>query len=141
MSLDATKAVDKVTRPKLIEMILDIPDMETNDKRSLCNYVTDRRASVQFGSKYSRWRIFKNGVPQGGVLSPQLFNFYVSKCCPPPSDIMLLSYADDFVVMSKGTNVNQVEERLQRYGSAATSIPLLTGSPALTSISHHRNRP
>ena len=83
VSLDATKSFDKVSKFKLIKMIMEIQNMDVNDKRWLCNYVSDRRASVHFGSKFSRYRIFKNGMPQGGVLSPKLFNFYVSKCCPP----------------------------------------------------------
>ena len=115
ISLDASKAFDKVSKFNLMKKIMEIENMNINDKRWLSNYITDRRAAVIFGNATSRWRHFKNGVPQGGVLSPQLFNFYVAKCCPPPPEIVLLSYADDFMILSRGNNIKEMEARMQNY--------------------------
>ena len=37
----------------------------------------------------------KTGVPQGGVLSPVLFNLYTSDIPNPPPGVSLTTYADD----------------------------------------------
>ena len=52
------------------------------------------------------------GVPQGGVLSPILFNFYVALMPTPPTGIKLITYADDCTVAASGVDVIEVTNRL-----------------------------
>ena len=44
--------------------------------RVIQNLLSDRRLYVELNNERSRWRIQKNGLPQGSVLSPTLFNIY-----------------------------------------------------------------
>ena len=48
----------------------------------------------------------RQGVPQGGVLSPLLFNINMSKMPPPPGNIKLLTYADDSTVLKSGKKID-----------------------------------
>ena len=40
------------------------------------------------------------GVPQGGVLSPTLFNICTSNILLPPKDIQITTYADDDITIT-----------------------------------------
>ena len=78
-------------------------------------------------------RDVKLGVPQGGVLSPTLFNSYMTRLPQPPCGITLFSYADDCIVLSNGpppldsivNNMNSYLGVLKRLGS----VPRATTKP------------
>jgi hypothetical protein len=54
-------------------------------------------------------------VPQGGVLSPTLFNIYMADLPPPPNGIGLTIYADDITTQSTHTNIETAQTNLQPY--------------------------
>ena len=70
----------------------------------LQDYLLDRRARVRFQGERSAFRRLENGTPQGGVLSPVLFNLLMEQLVSLPfSDgTALLSYADDLVLVVTG---------------------------------------
>jgi len=41
-------------------------------------FLRDRRFRVHIADKCSSWRLQRNGLPQGSVLSPCLFNVYIN---------------------------------------------------------------
>ena len=55
------------------------------------------------------------GVPQGGVLSPILFNAYMSGLPTPPDGIKLTSYADDCASYASGPTIPPIFQKLNSY--------------------------
>ena len=79
-----------------------------------CNRQPYRRGILQtlFGSKQ---RQFKTGVPQGGVLSPTLFNIYTSDLAPPSAPVQVMAYADDITITSTHTSTSAAKKYIQPY--------------------------
>ena len=98
-TIDISKAFDAIPRRKLITKIYNT-NMENNTKRWLANYLTGRQAHVTLQGKVSRTRNFPNGVPQGSVLSPTLFNLYMHDIPTPQPPTNIASYADDITITS-----------------------------------------
>ena len=90
VALDLSKAFDMVDHAILLKDIYDstLPNII---KRWLANYMSGRQSYVEFRGSNSKPRINKQGVPQGCVLSPLLFNLYVSKMPLPQSNIKLVT--------------------------------------------------
>jgi hypothetical protein len=79
--------------------------------------------------------ILHSGVPQGSVLSPALFNFFVSDC-PALADI-LTSYADDFSVLESDADLEALDRKLQEALAPITdwaSRKKLTIAPAMSQV-------
>ena len=54
------------------------------------------------------------GSPQGSIISPHLFNFYISSIPQPTYPIQLVSYADDLTVFGTG-KLDTVQEDMNAY--------------------------
>jgi len=63
--------------------------------RLLSSYITDRTASIRIGDFYGPKFDIKSGVPQGGCLSPTLFNLYTHDLPAPQGRYDYISYAED----------------------------------------------
>ena len=115
---DVKKAFDRIYVPKLIEMLDDygVPEYLT---RWIYQYITDRTGSVE-GHIYP----MVNGVPQGSVLGPVLFQIYVSRVFAEiEAKVYKGAYADDFGLAysaSTGFKVATVMNRALRKIDAAT---------------------
>ena len=114
VALDLSKAFDTVCHTTLLRDILesDLPPLHT---RWLSNYMAGRQSYVEFRDARSRLRKNKLGVPQGGVLSPLLFNYYISKLPSPPPGVKLVSYADDCTILATGRSITDLEARINGY--------------------------
>ena len=77
VALDMSKAFDTINMHTLIRKLLQTSIPGTIIK-FIANYIKERKAYTTYRNHTSRQRQFKTGVPQGGVLSPTLFNIYTS---------------------------------------------------------------
>ena len=114
VAIDLSKAFDTVDHSQLLKDIQEL-ELNGNIKRFLCAYLRGRQTFVEFRGERSNFRKMKQGVPQGGVLSPTLFNLYMSKMPPPPNNIRLVTYADDSNVLNSGTIVEDIYPDLNAY--------------------------
>lgn len=68
---------------------------------------------MEFQGKRSRWRNQRNGLPQGSVLAPLLFNIYTNDQ-PLPAGTNSYIYADDRAITAQGKTFEEVEQCLGR---------------------------
>jgi hypothetical protein len=73
--------------------------------------LSNRRFFVSFQGKRSRWRSLKNGLPQGSVLAPALFNVYTNDQ-PINSNLRHFLFADDLALTSQEKSFEAVETGL-----------------------------
>ena len=115
IALDLSPAFDTVAIPLLLRVILD-SSMSPVIKRWLCGYLRGRQSYVEFRGAISRYRKVTQGVLQGGVLSPTLFNAYMAGLPIPPVSIKVFSYADDVTVLATAKPpLKPVYDRMSEY--------------------------
>ena len=65
----------------------------------IANYIKGRKVYTTYRNHISSCQ-FKTGLPQGGVLSPTLFNIYTAYIPPPRAPAQVMAYADDITITS-----------------------------------------
>jgi hypothetical protein len=114
VAIDLSRAFDTVDHQILLQDIQSLP-LNHYVKRFLCAYLRGRQTYVVFRNSRSKYRKVRQGVPQGGVLSPVLFNLYMSHMPAPPGNIKLVSYADDSNILNSGPKIHTIVEEVNVY--------------------------
>ena len=115
VALDLTAAFDTVNHNTLSRQISELEAAPQRVRRWIINYLHGRQAVVTFRGETSIHRCVRQGVVQGGVLSPSLFNLYMSDLPTPPSNVKLMSYADDVSVYTSGPVIEDLTVQLTEY--------------------------
>jgi hypothetical protein len=109
--VDLSTAYDTVQHRSLISKLYNI----TKDTK-LCliirSLLENRRFYVDLNGQRSRWRTQRNGLPQGSVLAPLLFNVYTNNQ-PLPTGCKRFLYADDLCLTTTQKNLSNIKETLE----------------------------
>ena len=79
----------------------------------ISNFLSDRLFQVKIGSTLSNFHIQANGVPQGSILSPVLFNIKINNGTAVLKDSESSLFVDDFALCLRGRSLPSVTRRLQ----------------------------
>ena len=109
-----SKAFDTINIHTLIRKLLQTNIPGTIIK-FIANYIKGRKAYTTYRNHTSKQRQFETGVPQGGVLSPTLFNIYTSDLAPPSAPVQVMAYADDITITSTHTSTSAAKKYIQPY--------------------------
>ena len=77
-------------------------------------YIKGCKAYITYRN-HTSIRQFKTGIPQGGVLSPTLFNIYTADLPSPRSPVQVMVYADDITITYTHTSMHTAKKDIQPY--------------------------
>jgi ribonuclease HI len=109
--VDIKSAFDNVDVDKLTDILekMKIPDQYCT---WIYNILINRKTSVKIGNQQIIYNVCK-GLPQGDILSPDLFNIYTREIHKLNSEnVSIIQFADDVVICVKGSTKNDVKNTL-----------------------------
>ena len=110
---DLKKAYDTAWRRGILNKLYSY-DLRGNLPIFIQNFLQNRKLRVRVGNSLSDEMEVKEGVPQGSVLSCTLFMIAIDSICEViPENIGRSLYVDDFAIFTSGSQVNQIQRRLQ----------------------------
>ena len=119
--LDFSKAYDTVWREKLLHTMID-DGVPMSIVRWLASFLRERQAKVKFNGATSKSRKMKQGVPQGSVLPPILFLFYISQLAKIlPRETLNALFADDVSVLATDKTKEETERKAQQTVDVVTN--------------------
>ena len=74
----------------------------------VASYLSSRKQRVKIGSERSSWNFLNKGVPQGSIMGPFLFNFFIHDLYYFIETCTLLNYADDDTLVFAHKNIHVV---------------------------------
>ena len=128
--LDFSKAFNTVNHRLLLEK-LKILGFSQLARDWISSYLTDRYQKVVVKDDVSSWVKIKNGVPQGSILGPTLFNILVSDMRQIIEFNSHHGYADD-VQLNKNTKVENVNDAITDINKDLSSISTYCKNSSLT---------
>ena len=112
VTLNISKDFDTINIHTLIIKLLQTKVPGTIIK-FMANYIKGRKAYTTYINHTFLQRKFKTGVPQGGVVSPILFNIYTSEIPPPIALVQFMAYADDITITTTHTITSAAKKYIQ----------------------------
>ena len=123
--MDFSKAFDKVGHKRLLEK-LDFYGIRGKTNQWIKTFLQDRRQAVVVEGEMSEYVNVLSGVPQGSVLGPSLFLFYINDIHNNLNSIVRL-FADDticYLTIKSQEDAQTLQADLDRLGvNMANGVP------------------
>lgn len=105
--LDFSKAFDCINHTILL-LKLESYGIRGTSLQLIKSYLQNRQQCVQLSSHTSSYLPVLNGVPQGSVLGPLLFNAYINDIVDIDPSVSFVIYADDTNLLFSGPDANEL---------------------------------
>ena len=86
-----------------------------SSKVCVTNYNKGCKAYTTYINHTSSQRQIKTDIPQGGVLSPTLFNIYTADILPPRAPVQVMVYSYDITITCTQTSMSAAKKYIQPY--------------------------
>ena len=106
--MDLAKAFDTVCHKNLLIKLQKV-GIRASLLEWFASYLKGRKHKVRIGNTCSSELVAGHGVPQGSVLGPILFNFYINDLYLLPLRAKVTGYADDTSLLYSAETKEEVE--------------------------------
>ena len=118
MLMDLSKAFDTIDHDLLIAK-LSAYGFGYSSLKLIHSYLSDRWQRVKVENTFSKWTELDQGVPQGSVLGPLLFNIYLNDLFFVLEEADICNFADDTTPYVCGLSLSEVLKKLELYSESA----------------------
>lgn len=112
--VDLSNAFNAV-KPEVLEETMYRHSIPPEFRSWIMTFLTNRRIQLQVNDQ-QLVRYVHEGLPQGDVMSPTLFNLYTAKLHDIHVEgVELVQYVDDFSIIVEGATIDEVNERSNAF--------------------------
>ena len=105
--MDLSKAYDCLPHDLLIAKLAAY-GFGLKSLKLFSSYLLNRKQRVKYGNSFSEWQNIESGIPQGSVLGPLLFNFFMNDFTYAITKSEFCNFADDNTIYACSQNLEHV---------------------------------
>ena len=109
--MDLSKAFDSLNHELLLAK-LKAYGLDSNSVSFMKSYLTKRLQRCEINNSFSEWGELLNGVPQGSILGPLLFNIFLNDILLSLQTSDLANYADDSTLYTSDRSISNIMNSL-----------------------------